>query len=139
MPANVDTDSDGLDNAYDPDNGGTVIALANTDGADQPDYLDADTDNDGIPDSIEGHDANADGIADRVRGNTDTDGDGLDDVYDTVASPAAGNAIGSNAPLQNFMDALVYTKPLFGREVANVGSAMRFFEEKRINFGFKNA
>ncbi len=100
-PANVDTDNDGLDNAYDPDNGGVVIAPANTDGADQLDYLDADADNDGIPDSIEGHDANADGIADRVRVNTDTDGDGLDDVYDTVASPAAGNALGSNAPLQN--------------------------------------
>ena len=45
------------------ESGGTAISIANTDGADQPDYLDADSDNDGVADLIEGHDANGDGEA----------------------------------------------------------------------------
>ena len=63
-PTGFDGDNDGLDNAYDTDNGGTAIVIVNSDGIDQPDYLDGDSDNDGVPDLIEGHDANGDGIAD---------------------------------------------------------------------------
>ena len=103
LPTGLDSDLDGLDNAYDTDNGGSPIVIANTDGVDDPDYLDSDSDNDGVPDLIEGHDANGDGIADNVpaAGNADADGDGLNDNFDTVAGPDIGNAIGSNSALQN--------------------------------------
>ncbi len=60
-PTGVDTDKDGLDDAYDPDctgancSGvtGTLIVPVNTDGADTADYIDLDADNDGIFDIIE--------------------------------------------------------------------------------------
>ena len=101
-PSGTDTDGDGWDNSYDADNGGTAIAIANTDGADNPDYRDTDSDNDTIPDTTEGHDNDQNGVADVVAAGSDTDGDGLDNNFDTVAGFAtAGNAIGSNAPLQN--------------------------------------
>ncbi len=101
-PAGNDADNDGLDDAYDSDSNGTPITLANTDNDGLPDYLDTDADNDGVPDSIEGHDANSDGLADVVpAGSNDADGDGLNDSFDTVSGPAPGNATGSNSPLQN--------------------------------------
>ena len=64
--ATGDLDGDGLDDAYDADDGGTPLVPVNTDGADAPDYLDDDADNDGVPDRIEGFDANADGVADNL-------------------------------------------------------------------------
>lgn len=102
-PLNADTNGDGLDDRYDTDDGGTAIVIANTDGVGDPDYLDTDSDGDGIPDAIEGHDANGDGVADTspAPGNADADGDGLNDSYDNFAGPGAGNSVGSNAPLQN--------------------------------------
>lgn len=102
-PSNDDIDNDGLDDEYDSSEGGTAITVANTDSVDQPDYLDDDSDNDGVTDLIEGHDANGDGIADvsPAPANADADGDGLNDNFDTVAGPASGNSTGSNAPLQN--------------------------------------
>ncbi len=100
-PLGSDTDGDGLDDAYDTDDGGTAIVLANTDGAGNPDHLDTDTDGDGVPDAIEGHDADMDGAADRTAAGADADGDGLDDNYDTVSGPGVGNETGSNADLQN--------------------------------------
>ncbi len=100
-PTGNDTDGDGLDNAYDTDNGGSPIVIANTDGTGNPDYLDTDADDDGVPDLIEGHDADGDGVADVTPASADADGDGLDDNFDTVAGPAAGNATGSNSPLPN--------------------------------------
>ena len=102
-PTDTDTDGDGLDDAYDSDNGGTPIAVTNTDGTDASDYLDDDSDNDGVPDRVEGHDANGDGVADAVieNVNNDSDGDGLNDVFDTLAAPAPGNATASNSPVQD--------------------------------------
>jgi len=100
-PSGADTDGDGLDDAYDSDNGGTAVSPTNTDGADQPDYLDDDSDDDGVPDTIEGHDADMDGVADTAAAGADSDGDGLDNAFDTVAGPGPGNATGSNAPLQD--------------------------------------
>ncbi|MEQ8550141.1 MAG: T9SS type A sorting domain-containing protein [Cyclobacteriaceae bacterium] len=79
----VDSDSDGIDDSYDPTSGGVRINPVNSDGLDLQDYLDSDSDNDNVPDNIEGHDANFDGIADATSSGTDTDGDGLDDAYDT--------------------------------------------------------
>ena len=100
-PTGLDTDVDGLDNAYDTDNSGAPITVVNTDGTGGPDYLDPDADGDGVPDLIEGHDADANGIADTTPTPADADGDGLDDAFDTVAGPGPGNATGSNSPLQN--------------------------------------
>ncbi len=123
-PVNVDTDADGLDDAFDPDcavaadcNGaiGQIASLPNFDQDGYPDFQDVDSDNDGIPDNIEcgtaqacvdtdldltpdyldldsdgdsildaveGHDVNADGIADVLTSGFDSDNDGLDDAYD---------------------------------------------------------
>ncbi len=60
-PTGVDTDNDGLDDAYDSDctgancSGvtGVVITPVNTDNTDTPDYLDLDSDNDGFFDVVE--------------------------------------------------------------------------------------
>lgn len=83
-PSGNDTDGDGLDDAYDTDNGGTDLSSPqNTDGTGDPDYLDTDSDDDGVPDSIEGNDNNLNGVADTTPSGTDTDGDGLDDAFDT--------------------------------------------------------
>ncbi|MET2986690.1 gliding motility-associated C-terminal domain-containing protein, partial [Aureibaculum conchae] len=76
-PSGIDANGDGLDDAY-----GTGLTPVNTDGADDPDYLDSDSDNDNVPDSTEGHDYDADGIADVLPSGTDSDDDGLDDAYD---------------------------------------------------------
>lgn len=59
-PTGLDDDHDGLDNAYDAtpngnsDGTGSIgLIPVNTDGTDEMDYLDTDTDNDGINDSVE--------------------------------------------------------------------------------------
>ncbi|WP_343630922.1 Ig-like domain-containing protein [Fluviicola sp.] len=82
-PTGMDTDRDGLDNAYDTNNGGTAISPVNTDGTDNPDYTDADSDNDGISDAIEGWDTDGDGTANTAASGLDSDNDGLDNAYDT--------------------------------------------------------
>ncbi|MBC8769134.1 Ig-like domain-containing protein, partial [Arenibacter sp. BSSL-BM3] len=80
-PTGLDEDKDGLDNAYDgPVNQGLIPV--NTDGTDLPDYLDLDTDNDGVPDNIEGNDFNFDGTPNQVYTGIDSDEDGLDDGYE---------------------------------------------------------
>ncbi len=106
-PSGNDTDNDGLDDAYDADNGGTPIVPVNTDGVDNPDYLDTDSDDDGIPDSTEGNDANTngrpdspldtdnDGIPDSVdvdqTAGTDADFDGIDDAFDASITAGTDN------------------------------------------------
>ena len=83
QPVNSDTDGDGIANVYDA----TPLVLVNTDGADLPDYLDTDSDNDGVPDNIEGHDADSDGVPDPSLPVTgDSDGDGLLDGYDLLTT-----------------------------------------------------
>ncbi|GLS24724.1 OmpA family protein [Marinibactrum halimedae] len=102
-PTGLDTDGDGLDDAYDPDNGGSEIRIADTDADNLPDYLSLDSDGDGVPDLIEGHDNNSDGIADvtPAPANADGDEDGLNDNFDTVNTKSIENITGSNSPLQN--------------------------------------
>ncbi|WP_319500083.1 gliding motility-associated C-terminal domain-containing protein [uncultured Draconibacterium sp.] len=107
-PSGVDANHDGWDDVYDVTIGGVITfdeELTDTDGDSMPDYLDIDSDNDGVFDMIEGHDADHNGIADVLRWYTDEDHDGLDDAYDTYYGWADyGNEIGSNAPLQDFDD-----------------------------------
>jgi gliding motility-associated-like protein len=103
-PSGIDKDHNGIDDAYDPAQGGVSIAPVDTDGDGIPDFLDVDSDGDGVPDYIEGHDLNADGKPDFVSVGKDSDGDGLDDGFDTVVnvcSPSE-NVTGSNAAMQDF-------------------------------------
>jgi len=100
-PTGNDTDGDGIDDAYDADNGGTPIVLANTDGADNPDYLDLDSDNDGMTDLLEGWDTDNDGVANTTPSGNDSDGDGLDDAFDvdgTNTTNAGGSTNGGTVP-----------------------------------------
>ncbi len=84
----VDADNDGLDDAYDDDlngangsNGITTGELINTDGSFTntdaiPDYLDIDSDNDGIPDNIE-----AQPTLTYIAPNNVTRANGMDSAY----------------------------------------------------------
>ncbi|MBT8185428.1 MAG: gliding motility-associated C-terminal domain-containing protein, partial [Eudoraea sp.] len=80
-PSGQDDDNDGLDNAYEGA-GDEGVTPVNTDGEDEPDYLDDDSDNDLVPDNNEGNDFNFDGIPDQTFTGNDTDNDGLDDGYE---------------------------------------------------------
>jgi hypothetical protein len=105
LSVNVDADADGINDRYDGffGFGGNGIILVginpvpvNTD-ADAiplPDYLDTDTDNDGLIDRIEGNDFNFNNVQDDnvTLTGTDTDGDGLDDRFDANNSSAEGTS-----------------------------------------------
>lgn len=92
LPAASDTDADGIDDRYDNyvGFGGDGIHPVDIDGDGTPDYLDSDTDGDGLVDIIEGNDLNLNGMADDLVTLTgiDTDGDGLDDRFDNNNSSA---------------------------------------------------
>ncbi|MCH2195388.1 gliding motility-associated C-terminal domain-containing protein [Kordia sp.] len=82
-PSGNDADGNGLDDAYEDSPGsGEGIDPVNTDGTDNPDYTDTDSDNDGALDSVEGHDYDGDGVPDVVPSGEDVDNDGVDDAYD---------------------------------------------------------
>tara|TARA_R110002050_G_scaffold286121_3_gene436443 strand:- start:45835 stop:47853 length:2019 start_codon:yes stop_codon:yes gene_type:complete len=80
-PSGEDLNANGLDDAYEQ-NGNLGIIPVNTDDEDLPDYLDDDSDNDNVPDYIEAHDYDHDGIPDVVFIGSDKDNDGLDDGYE---------------------------------------------------------
>lgn len=103
-PAFLDVNNNGVDDAYDPFQFTAELKPVDTDGDGLPDFLDVDSDNDLVPDYIEGHDLNADGKPDVYSKGKDSDNDGLDDAYDNVLNDCNSleNAIGSNAPLQDF-------------------------------------
>lgn len=92
LPSAADIDGDGIDNSCDNFNGfgGDGIHPVDTDGDIVPDYLDSDTDNDGLIDRIEGNDLNLNGQQDDLVTllGIDTDGDGLDDRFDNNNSSA---------------------------------------------------
>lgn len=79
-PSGLDSNNNGLDDAY--ENGGVGLIPEDTDGDGLPDYVDPDSDNDGVPDAVEAHDWNQDGIPDVVLIGSDKDNDGLDDGYE---------------------------------------------------------
>ncbi len=79
----TDVDGDGLDDNYDQDTNSASIETSvglvpvNTDSTDNPDFTDEDSDNDGFPDIEEN------GMPDTISNPfTDSDGDGIDDVFD---------------------------------------------------------
>lgn len=77
------------------ENGITTLPLTNTDNVGRPDYLDIDSDDDGIVDNIEAQ-ATA---AYRAPLGADADGDGLDNRYDPT--PGTGVTAGVAVPLTN--------------------------------------
>ncbi|MCV6631110.1 MAG: gliding motility-associated C-terminal domain-containing protein [Flavobacteriaceae bacterium] len=82
VPGGNDTNNNGLDDAYEENGVGLGIIPEDTDSDGEPDYIDSDSDNDTIPDSIEGHDHDHDGVADYSIVGVDTDNDGLDDGFE---------------------------------------------------------
>lgn len=66
-----------------------VLILPNSDGDPNPNYLDIDSDNDGIPDNIEGP-STFDYV---LPSGLDTDGDGLDNSYDDKPAVWGGHGV----------------------------------------------
>lgn len=96
LPTGIDTDNDGIDNAYDGFNGfgGNGISPNDEDMDGIPDYLDSDTDGDGVRDIVEGNDFNLNAKADDLISLTglDDDGDGLDNRFDNDNTSAKGTS-----------------------------------------------
>ncbi len=96
-----DEDNDGIlnfrDSKWAPLNSNGCSIFLDTDGDGVPDYLDLDSDNDGIADVVEalGVDANGDGIIDNY---CDTDADGLSQNVDANNTGAMGSGFGLGAP-----------------------------------------
>ena len=91
LPTLTDADGDGLMLPYDNTPaafGGTGIQVYDHDADGTPDYRDLDSDADGSPDVIEGNDFNLNGIPDDnvTLTGLDTDGDGLDNRFDSLNS-----------------------------------------------------
>jgi gliding motility-associated-like protein len=102
-PVIYDANGNGINDAYEKVQSGYEIRIVDTDGDGVPDFLDLDSDNDMVPDYIEGHDEDFNGKPDHFALGRDSDGDGLDDGYDTVVNDCdnvVGNATGSNASIQ---------------------------------------
>jgi len=91
LPTLTDADGDGLTSPYDNQPavyGGAGIMVYDHDADGTPDYRDLDTDADGLPDIVEGNDFNLNGIPDDnvTLTGLDTDGDGLDNRFDSLNS-----------------------------------------------------
>ena len=91
LPTTTDADGDGLMLPYDniaAGFGGSGIFVYDHDSDGTPDYRDLDTDGDGALDICEGNDWNLNGVCDEVLTPTglDTDGDGLDNRFDSLNS-----------------------------------------------------
>ena len=114
-PYDLDSDGDGITDTReagfaDTDNNGKIdgtfntkgwsvtvaalgsLTLPNTDGTGNPNYLDIDSDDDGIPDNIEGQPT----ATYKLPTYIDTDNDGIDDVYDTNIGVFGGKGITPN-------------------------------------------
>ncbi|OAV43162.1 hypothetical protein A3850_001025 [Lewinella sp. 4G2] len=110
-----DSDSDGLADSVDPiDNtdfsadSGTPLEIPNSDDDANPNYLDLDSDDDGIFDVIEAgvDDGDGNGLVDSGTGNSvpDSDLDGLADIVDPIDDLAATAGTGTPATLPNSDD-----------------------------------
>ena len=82
-PSGNDANRNGVDDAYEGANNIDPNDV-DTDSDTTPDYLDLNSDDDCLDDTVEAYDINQDGVADIIASGTDTDGDGLDDAFDSV-------------------------------------------------------
>ncbi len=104
-PTEKDINFNGWDDAYDnsPSIGGNYYEAVDTDKDGIPDFLDTDSNNNGISDYIEGCDSNHDSIPEIIFLNSDSDHDGLDDAFDIISCWTDNfNSAGSNSPLPDF-------------------------------------
>ncbi|WP_010518297.1 Ig-like domain-containing protein, partial [Croceivirga radicis] len=92
LPPSADSDGNGLADNYETaaGSGQSINQPVNSDGQDNPDFRDTDSDNDGLSDYIEAYDTDADNTADTSPLNVDTDNDGLDDAFDNSISAPNG-------------------------------------------------
>ena len=97
----IDSDGDRLVDLYDSDSGGTTLPIPEADADLIPNFLDLDSDGDGISDRIEAQD-----IFDfRAPSGLDSDADGIDDAYDildAIPPPRVPDADGDGLP--DFLD-----------------------------------
>lgn len=106
VPVNTDTDNDGILNAYE----GGFLDPVNTDSGGAADYLDTDSDDDGIDDEDEAWDAYDDGDSvNDLTCSSDTDQDGLLDCYDADDNDATVRTVGATPPNDNGYDGTAYT------------------------------
>ncbi|WP_158839077.1 T9SS type A sorting domain-containing protein [Polaribacter sp. L3A8] len=107
--AMADTNNNGVDDNY--ETSGIGFVPENTDGTDLADYLDTDSDNDGILDIAEnGHTAN-------VASGNDADKDGLDDAFDDNDDSATNGAtVNDGANGNNAITTLTTLENSFGDE-----------------------
>ncbi|TXD47631.1 PA14 domain-containing protein [Polaribacter sp. IC073] len=113
--AMTDTNNNGLDDNYEA-NGTVGFVPVNTDSTNDiiPDYLDLDSDNDGIPDIKENGDFS------NIASGKDTDGDGLDDAFDDNDDSAnAGYTVNDGVGLGNKVTDAASLKAAFGDEDNN--------------------
>lgn len=100
FPERNDINLNGWDDAYDIFLNGTYYKAEDTNMDGIPDFIDIDSDNDGVLDLIEGFDLNDNNNLEIFPLKKDFDRDGLDDAFDTVESWTKGyNASGSSASL----------------------------------------
>ncbi len=113
----TDSDGDGLDDNYDPTEGGTPAPLQDKDGDGIPDFKDIDDDGDGIPSFVEGSqdkdgdgtpnylDLNSDGdpYPDSIEGTEDSDGDSIPNFLDPDILPD-GDSDGIPDEVENGVD-----------------------------------
>ncbi len=108
----TDTDDDGIDDAIDVDQTGgqdndgdgidDAFVADDTDGDGTPDYQDVDSDNDGVPDVLEGNvDSDGDAIPDYL--DTDSDNDGIPDADEADNVP---DLLGTDADNDGIDDAI---------------------------------
>ncbi|WP_010520695.1 T9SS type B sorting domain-containing protein [Aquimarina agarivorans] len=95
-PSGSDGDFNGVDDSY--DSNGTPVVLADSDTDGTPDYLDNNSDDDCLDDTVEAYDLDQDGVSDILNAAfNDTDNDGLDNDYDTeVLGRLTSNTNGTN-------------------------------------------
>lgn len=128
-PSGNDSDSDGLDDAFDPDSGADPPPLPDTDGDGLPDTQDLDSDGDGVPDTTEAFDFDGDGVPNVAPSGIDADGDGIDDAFASYRSINNLNPDWRTLPWEG----VCRRKPL-GRKIARVATANLVLRARAASF-----